>query len=296
MIVHAPQGSGNARPIVLNGKRIAVVLPAYNAAETLESTVAEVDRSIVDSVFIVDDASTDTTIEVARALGLEPIRHDENRGYGANQKTCYQAALKGGADVVVMLHPDYQYSPRLVVPMAAMVAYGEYDFVLGSRILAQNAVREGMPRYKYVANRFLTAFENLVTGQKLSEYHTGLRAYSKELLGSLPFEHNSDDFVFDNEFIAQALMAGARIGELSCPTRYQANSSSIDFRRSVKYGVGVLRTTVQYRLHRLGISRPSYLNVSRKDEAMRDTDAGLDRGSLPGGTLDSDPPDPGPIH
>ena len=244
---------------MLNGKRLAVVLPAYNAEGTLERTLGELDRTVVDEVLLVDDASTDDTVALARRLGLDPIRHDRNRGYGANQKTCYRVALEHGADIIVMLHPDYQYSPRLIVPMAAMIAYGEYDFVLGSRILAQNAVDGGMPRYKYIANRALTAFENLVVGTKLSEYHTGLRAYSRELLMSLPLEQNSDDFVFDNELILQALAVGARVGEVSCPTRYEPQSSSINFRRSVTYGIGVVRASILYRLHAEGLVQAPFL-------------------------------------
>jgi len=244
---------------MLNGKRIAVVLPAYNASSTLKQTVTEIDRDLVDDVLIVDDASTDGTVSIARDLGLEPIVHDTNRGYGGNQKTCYAAALRRGADVVVMLHPDYQYSPRLVVPMAGMIAYGDYDFILGSRILAQSAIKGGMPRYKYVANRALTLFENIVVQQKLSEYHTGLRAFSRELLYRLSLDENSDDFIFDNQMIVQALAVGARIGEISCPTRYADDSSSINFRRSLRYGLGVLRTSVQYRASRIGLKEYPYL-------------------------------------
>jgi Glycosyl transferase family 2 len=220
--------------------------------------VAELDREVVDEVVLVDDASGDGTVPLARALGLAPIVHDVNKGYGGNQKTCYRSALGLGADVIVMVHPDYQYSPRLVPAMAAMIAYGEYDMVLGSRILAQDAVARGMPRYKFVSNRFLTFVENVALNQKLSEYHTGLRAFSSALLGGLPFERNSDDFVFDNQIIAQAVVAGARIGEVSCPTRYAADSSSISLRRSVRYGLGVLRTCADYRLR--GLRRAGYLD------------------------------------
>jgi glycosyltransferase involved in cell wall biosynthesis len=247
---------------MLNGKRIAVVLPAYNAAMTLGQTVTELDRSVIDDVLLVDDASSDSTVDVAEKLGLETIRHERNRGYGGNQKTCYEAAIRRGADIVIMLHPDYQYSPRLVVPMAAMIAYGEYDMVLGSRILAQSAIKGGMPRYKYVANRGLTLVENMILGMKLSEFHTGLRAYSKELLAAIPLESNSDDFVFDNQLIVQARQAGARIGELSCPTRYSGESSSINFRRSMTYGFGVLRTALQYRWQHLGKANYPYLETS----------------------------------
>jgi glycosyltransferase involved in cell wall biosynthesis len=249
---------------MIQGKRLVVVLPAYNAALTLRRTVAEIDRSLVDQILVVDDASTDGTVEEARTLGLETIRHDQNKGYGGNQKTCYRAALERGADIIVMLHPDYQYSPRLVPAMAAMIAYGDYDFILGSRILAQNPTTGGMPLWKYVSNRALTLFENLVVGYKLSEYHTGLRAYSRELLEVLPLEHNSDNFVFDNQLIVQAMAAGARIGELSCPTRYEADSSSVDFAQSVRYGVGVVRTSLQYRRYRQGRARYPYLEIERR--------------------------------
>ena len=259
---------------VLQGKRVTVVLPAYNAESTLKRTVDELDRGVVDDLIVVDDASTDKTIEAAEALGVTPLRHSTNRGYGGNQKTCYQAALRLGADIVVMVHPDYQYSPLLVPAMAAMIAYGEYDFVLGSRILAQNAVARGMPRYKYVANRSLTFVENLLMRQKLSEYHTGLRAYSRELLAALPLDRNSDDFVFDNQIVAQALAAGARIGELSCPTRYHAEASSIGLARSIRYGIGVLRTAAQYRLHKSGLRSFPYLEVSSLErEALAPTPA-----------------------
>jgi multidrug transporter EmrE-like cation transporter len=237
-----------------------VVLPAYNAEATLSRTVAELDREVIDEVVLVDDASSDRTVELAHELGLKPICHDQNKGYGGNQKTCYRTALDLGADVIVMVHPDYQYSPLLVPAMASMIAYGEYDMVLGSRILAQNSVARGMPRYKYVANRILTFVENIALSEKLSEYHTGLRAFSSSLLGSLPFERNSDDFVFDNQIIAQAVAAGATIGEVSCPTRYAADSSSINLRRSIRYGLGVLRTCADYRLARHGLQHPEYLD------------------------------------
>jgi glycosyltransferase involved in cell wall biosynthesis len=245
---------------VLNNRRVAVVLPAYNAAATLSRTVAELDLGVVDEVVLVDDASTDETLALARELGLDAIRHDRNRGYGGNQKTCYGRALELGADIIVMVHPDYQYSPLLVPAMASMIAYGEYDLVLGSRILAQHTVARGMPVYKYVANRVLTLVENVLLSQKLSEYHTGLRAFSSALLAGLPFDRNSDDFVFDNQIIAQAVAAGARIGEVSCPTRYQEDASSINLPRSVKYGVGVLATSVQYRLSKLGWRHYPYLD------------------------------------
>ena len=249
---------------MLNDKKVVVVLPAYNAEVTLARTLREIDRTVVDEVLMVDDASTDETVAVAERLGLLPIVHDKNRGYGGNQKTCYVAALDHGADVVVMLHPDYQYSPRLVIPLAGMIACGEYDLALGSRILSQNAVRGGMPRYKYISNRVLTLIQNIMVGYKLSEYHTGLRAYSRELLLALNLELNSDDFVFDNQVIVQALAAGARIGELSCPTRYNEDASSINFWRSVRYGFGVLRTSAQYRSNKSGVRTYAYLQARRQ--------------------------------
>jgi glycosyltransferase involved in cell wall biosynthesis len=253
-----PNSGGREFELLINGKRIVVVLPAYNAAKTLEATVREV-PDVVDECILVDDHSSDDTAEVARRLGIVVEVHPKNRGYGGNQKTCYAKALEHGADVVVMLHPDYQYTPLLVTPLATMIAYGVYDVALGSRILGGGALSGGMPLYKYVANRFLTAFQNVMTGAKLSEYHTGFRAFSKELLRSLPLEKNSDDFVFDNQFLAQAVLRGARMGEISCPTKYFAEASSINFRRSSIYGLGVLKTSVEFRLAKWGLYRPSYL-------------------------------------
>ncbi len=231
---------------MLNGKKICVVMPAYNARETLEATYAGIPLEIVDSVILVDDSSSDETAELARQLGITTIVHRENIGYGGNQKTCYRAALKENSDIVVMLHPDYQYTPRLLVAMAALIAYGEYDTALGSRILAQNPMKRGMPAYKYIANRFLTLFQNILSGQKLSEYHTGYRAFSKEVLAALPLEENSNDFVFDNEMLAQIMYFGFRIGEISCPTHYAPESSSISLQRSLRYGLGVLLVTAKY--------------------------------------------------
>jgi len=245
-------------------------MPAYNAETTLMRTVAELDRKIVDEIVLVDDASTDETAALAHKLGLEPIRHERNLGYGGNQKTCYRRALELRADIIVMVHPDYQYTPLLVPAMASMIAYGVYDFVLGSRILAQDTVAGGMPRYKFAANRALTLVENVVLSQKLSEYHTGLRAFSRELLATLPFERNSDDFIFDNQIIVQAIAAGARIGELSCPTRYAGDSSSINLRRSVRYGLGVLRTSGEYRLNKWGLRRYPYLDLDPARMPARD--------------------------
>jgi glycosyltransferase involved in cell wall biosynthesis len=263
-------------------------MPAYNAAETLSRVVSEFDRTIVDELVLVDDCSTDTTVEVARGLGLDPIRHDVNKGYGGNQKTCYGRALELGADIVVMIHPDYQYSPKLAPAMAAMIAYGEYDMVLGSRILAQDSVKRGMPAYKYVANRFLTLTENLLAGQKLSEYHTGLRAFSAELLASLPIERNSDDFVFDNQMIAQAIVAGARIGELSCPTRYMDEASSINLRRSIKYGLGVLKTSGDCWKARRGLGKQHYLDFDPAAERATRLPASASEAADPIGTTASE--------
>jgi len=237
---------------MLNSKKIAVVLPAYNAAKTLQKTYAEIPRGIIDLVILVDDNSSDDTVKLANSLGIHTLVHERNRGYGGNQKTCYREALRLGADIIVMVHPDYQYTPGLVVALSGMLAYGTYDAALGSRILAQSAVRGGMPMYKYLFNRFLTLFQNIVMGQKLSEYHTGYRVFSRQVLETLPLEENSDDFVFDNEMIAQMMFFGFRVGELSCPTRYEADSSSISFSRSVRYGYGVLLVSLKYFLARRG--------------------------------------------
>ena len=243
------------------GKRICVVMPAYNAAATLERTFRELDRAVVDRVLLVDDASADETVAIAQRLGIETNLHPENRGYGGNQKSCYAAALAGQEEIVIMLHPDYQYTPRLVPAMAAMIAYDEYDIVLGSRILGNGALAGGMPLYKYAANRALTLIENLLLGQKLSEYHTGLRAFRREALARLPLERNSDDFVFDNEILAQAFAAGLRVGELSCPTKYFREASSIHFGPSVRYGFGVLRVAAAGFLARAGLFRAHFLRL-----------------------------------
>jgi glycosyltransferase involved in cell wall biosynthesis len=239
---------------MINGKRVAVVLPAYNAEKTLEVTVREL-PDLVDIRILVDDHSSDRTIEVAHQLGLHTFIHDQNYGYGRNQQTCYREALADGADVVIMLHPDYQYTPLLVTAMASMVAYDVYDVVLGSRIIGGRALRGGMPRYKYIANRLLTAVENLFLGIKLSEYHTGYRGFSRKVLLDLPLLENSDDFVFDNQMLAQCAYFGFRIGEVSCPTKYFEEASSINFRRSVTYGFGVLWTTLQFALEKMGLAR-----------------------------------------
>lgn len=239
---------------MLNGKRLAVVMPAYNAEKTLESTVRELPET-VDIKILVDDHSTDRTIDVAQKLGLRIFVHQKNYGYGRNQQTCYREAIVAGADIVVMVHPDYQYTPRLVTSMASMLAYDVYDVVLGSRIIGGGALKGGMPFYKYVANRFLTAFQNAFTGAKLSEYHTGFRAFTKQVLLNLPLLENSDDFIFDNEILAQCIYSGYRIGEISCPTKYFKEASSINFTRSVKYGFGVIGVTLKCYLERLGIGR-----------------------------------------
>jgi glycosyltransferase involved in cell wall biosynthesis len=238
---------------MINGKRVAVVMPAHNAEKTLERTVREL-PDVVDIKLLVDDHSSDETVRVGRNLGLSIFVHDKNYGYGRNQQTCYREALGAGADIVVMLHPDYQYTPRLVTAMGSMVAYDVFDVVLGSRIIGGGALKGGMPLYKYLANRFLTALQNLVTGAKLSEYHTGLRAFTREVLLRLPLLENSDEFVFDNEVLAQCILFGFRIGEISCPTKYFPEASSINFRRSVRYGLGVLATTLKFGLQKLGVT------------------------------------------
>jgi len=230
-------------------------MPAYNAGKTLEKTYRKVPHSIVDEVILVDDKSRDETVKIAKRLGIKTFVHDKNKGYGGNQKTCYKEALKIGADIVVMLHPDYQYDPCLITPMACMICEGVYDAVIGSRIITSGALRGGMPFYKYIANRFLTLVENLLIGEKLSEYHTGYRAFSKEVLESIPLDKNSDDFVFDNQMLLQCLYFGFKVGEVSCPTLYNKDSSSIDFKRSVKYGIGVLATGLKYFLGKMGIYR-----------------------------------------
>jgi len=249
---------------MINGKRIAVVMPAYNAEKTLEKTVHEL-SDVVDIKILVDDSSKDQTAVLSRKLGVQTFVHDVNYGYGRNQQTCYREALAAGADIVVMVHPDYQYTPSLVPAMAGMIASGVYDMVLGSRILGAGAMKGGMPFYKYVANRLLTAFQNIFLGVKLSEYHTGFRAFSRELLETLPLLENSDDFVFDNQMIAQAVMFGFSIGEISCPTKYFKEASSINFKRSVQYGFGVLATTATFVAHKWGVIRvPKFANNGRK--------------------------------
>lgn len=241
---------------MISGKKVVVVMPAYNASRTLADTYLEIPRDIVDEVVLVDDASMDNTAEVALKLGIDHvIRHEHNLGYGGNQKTCYRKALGLGADIVIMVHPDYQYTPKLIPSMAHLIANGLYHVVLGSRILGKGALKGGMPRYKYVANRFLTFVQNLLLGQKLSEYHTGYRAFSREVLNDIHFDRNSDDFVFDNQMLSQILMAGYEIAEVTCPTKYFEEGSSINFRRSVVYGLGVLQTSWRHFLHKRGIRK-----------------------------------------
>ncbi|GAB6037062.1 glycosyltransferase family 2 protein [Fundidesulfovibrio butyratiphilus] len=237
---------------MMNGKKVVVVMPAYNAAATLERTYAEVPLDIVDDVILVDDASRDNTIEHARRLGIKCFLHERNWGYGRNQKTCYAEALKLGADVVIMVHPDYQYTPKIIPAMANLATCGEYDVVLASRILGKTALQGGMPRYKYVANRFLTLAQNLMIGAKMSEYHTGYRAFTRKVLETLPLWENSDDFVFDNQMLAQAWYFGFKVGEVSCPTKYFKEASSINFKRSCVYGIGCMRTSWQFRMQKLG--------------------------------------------
>jgi len=255
---------------VFRDRRVVVIMPAYNAAKTLRRTYDEVmAQEIVDLVIVVDDASRDDTVAIARTLPKTRVEiHPQNRGYGANQKTLYRLALEERADIVIMVHPDYQYTPKLIPAMATLIGNGLYPCVLGSRILGGHARRGGMPWWRYVANRFLTLAENILLGSKLSEFHTGYRAFSGALLERIPFERNSDDFVFDNQMLSQAAMFGFRIGELSCPTKYFAEASSINFRRSSIYGLGVLRTSLQYRLHASGLVRNKLFNpAGRKLES-----------------------------
>jgi glycosyltransferase involved in cell wall biosynthesis len=247
------------------GKKICVVMPGYNAEKTLLQTVAEIPKEYIDDIILVDDASTDQTSQKGKELGLHTITHERNLGYGGNQKTCYSQALKRGADIVVMLHPDYQYTPKLLVAMSSLIASGQYDIVLGSRILSEGALKGGMPFYKYLANRFLTLFQNILLRKKLSEYHTGYRAFSREVLETLPLHQNSDDFIFDNQMLAQAIYAGFSIGEVSCPTKYFDDASSINLRRSIIYGLGVLKVSILYRLTSLGVLKGLiFSGISRK--------------------------------
>jgi glycosyltransferase involved in cell wall biosynthesis len=240
---------------VIKDKRVVVVMPAYNAESTLRKTFGEVPRPLVDEIILVDDGSQDRTVEVARELNLAVIVHEKNLGYGGNQKTCYREALSRGADIVIMLHPDYQYTPKLITAMASLIAENMFDCVLGSRILGIGALKGGMPLYKYISNRFLTLFQNLVIHHKLSEYHTGYRAFSREILETLPLERNEDGFIFDNQMLAQIVYAGFRVGEITCPTRYEPDSSSINLTNSITYGLGVMRTSVEFRLAKMGLKK-----------------------------------------
>jgi len=245
---------------VLNGKKVVVVMPAYNAARTLQKTYDEIPKDIVDDIILTDDNSSDDTVRIAKSLDIRLFVHSSNKGYGANQKTCYAEALRLGADVVVMLHPDYQYPPKLITPMAALITSGMFDVVLGSRILGNRALRGGMPVYKYVANRILTLLENIMIGEKLSEYHTGYRAFSREALLKLPILENSDDFIFDNQMLLQAFYLDFRVGEITSPSVYTSDSSSINFSRSVVYGLGVLKTAGAYFLSKHSMLRSPIFN------------------------------------
>jgi len=270
---------------MLNGHKIVVVLPAYNAAKTLQRTYEEINRSLVDEVILVDDASKDNTVAVAKGIGIAHIIcHEKNKGYGGNQKTCYEKALSLGADIIVMLHPDYQYTPALIAPMVAMIANGVYPVVLGSRILGRGAIKGGMPLYKYLFNRLLTVTQNILMGQKLSEYHTGYRAYHKEVLQSIPFQQNSDDFVFDNELLAQIFYKGYEVAEVTCPTKYFAEASSINFSRSAIYGLGVLRVSLQYFLQKMNAGRFNIFNgvVPGSGSFRTQTPAAETAATLPG--------------
>ncbi|MFT4543981.1 MAG: glycosyltransferase involved in cell wall biosynthesis [Bacteroidia bacterium] len=243
------------RPMI-NGKKVVVVLPAYNASSTLETTFNEIPMEIVDEVVLVDDASPDNTVEVGKSLGIKHIvKHETNRGYGGNQKSCYDKALELGADIVIMLHPDYQYTPKLIHSMSYMIANDVYPVVLGSRILGKGALIGGMPIYKYIANRFLTLAQNILINQKLSEYHTGYRSFSREVIEAIDYEANSDDFVFDNQMLSQIFMKGFEIGEVTCPTKYFEEASSINFSRSVTYGFGVLKTSIMHRMQLWGLAK-----------------------------------------
>ena len=237
---------------MINNQKVIVIMPAYNAEKTLEKTYNEIYQNFVDEIILVDDFSSDNTKEIAKDLNITTIVHEQNKGYGGNQKSCYRAALKAGADIVIMLHPDYQYTPKLIPAIASMMAFGEYDAVIASRMLGNSALKGGMPVYKFVSNRFLTEFENFVIGEKLSEYHTGFRGFTKNILENLPLEDCSDDFIFDNEMLALILYNGYKIGEISCPTKYFAEASSINFARSCKYGLEVLGVSLKYRLAKMG--------------------------------------------
>jgi glycosyltransferase involved in cell wall biosynthesis len=248
---------------MVRNKKIAVVLPAFNAAHTLLKTYSEIPFEIVDLVLLVDDASTDNTKDIAIANGINIIVHSKNKGYGGNQKTCYMEALKMGADIIVMLHPDYQYTPKLISAIVHMIACGEFDVVLGSRILGGGALSGGMPLYKYIANRGLTFFQNVLLGAKISEYHTGYRAYNRECLEFIPFQDNSYDFIFDNQLLSQIIYAKFRVGEITCPTKYFKEASSINFLRSLKYGIGCVKIAIEFRLNKMGVIKTKLFNTYR---------------------------------
>jgi glycosyltransferase involved in cell wall biosynthesis len=254
---------------MIRGKKICVVMPAYNAASTLEQTFAEIPMDIVDDVILVDDASKDDTVAIAEGLGLFVVSHDRNRGYGGNQKTCYRSALQRGADIIIMLHPDYQYTPKLLQPIASLLESGLFDVVLGSRILGKGALAGGMPLYKYVGNRLLTLIQNVLVGYKLSEYHTGYRGFTRAVLQDLPLDRNSNDFVFDNQVLSQVVYRGFRVGEISCPTSYCPDASSINFRRSVIYGLGVLRTAFDFRLACCGYDAGTVFEGLQRRQSLR---------------------------
>lgn len=238
---------------MINNKKVVIIMPAYNAEKTLEKTYNEIYQNFVDEIILVDDFSSDKTKEIAKKLNITTIVHEKNKGYGGNQKSCYRAALKSGADIVIMLHPDYQYTPKLIPAIASMMAFEEYDAVIASRMLGRSALKGGMPLYKYFSNKFLTGFENFFLGEKLSEYHTGFRGFTKKILETLPLEACSDDFIFDNEMLALLLYKGFKIGEISCPTKYFPEASSINFARSCKYGLEVLLVSLKYRLSKMGL-------------------------------------------
>jgi glycosyltransferase involved in cell wall biosynthesis len=252
---------------MIENRKVCVVLPAYNAARTLEMTYREIPADVVEDVILVDDASTDDTLRLANNLGVFAVRHDHNRGYGGNQKTCYRLALERGADIVIMLHPDYQYSPKLLRAMASMLCTGLFDIVLGSRILGTGALAGGMPLYKYISNRALTLVQNVLLGHKLSEYHTGYRGFTRSVIEALPLERNSDDYIFDNQMLSQVIYMGFTVGEISCPSKYFPEASSINFRRSVIYGFGVLKTSIMFRLARLGFARGTIFEGLRRKKA-----------------------------
>ena len=249
---------------MINGKKVCVVMPAYNAEKTLQKTYDEIPKDIVDEIILIDDASKDKTVDVAKKLGINTFIHNKNKGYGGNQKTCYQEALKLNADIIVMLHPDYQYTPKLITPMSSMIAEGVFDAVIGSRILGNKAIMGGMPIYKYISNRFLTMTENVIINQKLSEYHTGFRAFSRKILETIPLMENSDDFIFDNQMLCQTLYFGFSVGEISCPAHYFDDASSINFSRSVTYGIGVIKTALNYFLAKRGIGHFKIFNANGK--------------------------------